>query len=102
MITFDREITVTVCANSASELAFWVQAFEDFFGACTLVKGEGVWVSEVIGKVSECNVQVSHLYEKQAIDFSHEALETLIAEYKCGAEQECVLVVIREVMGRLA
>jgi hypothetical protein len=98
----DREVSITVCANSDDELALWVRAFVDFFGNSTRVHAKGSWEDEHGVTWHEDNVIVSHLYLRDDPDYDPDQLNVLIQEYKCGAEQECVLVTYRPVEAFLA
>ena len=96
MIRFDREITVYVTANTEAIQAFWVNAFADLFQGVTRIQGYGVWQG-----IHEHVVLVSHLYDSKSPDWSHYELNNLLHNYKREANQEAVLVVEREVKGKL-
>ena len=94
---FDREVTITICANSADVREFWVLAFERFFGAVTITRGVGSFEGK-----REPNAQVSHLYSEQdPYSFDQREFDALVQDYKQAAQQECVLVVYRQVDGKL-
>lgn len=98
----DREVSVTVCAHSPGELTFWVRAFVVFFKNSTRVEAKGSWVDEHGVTWLEDNVIVSHLYLREDPDYDPDQLNILVQEYKCGAEQDCVLVTYRDVEAFLA
>ena len=93
---FDREVTVYVCAFGATDREFWALAFERFFVQTTVTYGKGTSQG-----LREPVILVSHLYDSSNPDYDLAALDTLINEYKCAAEQSAVLVVWREVKGQL-
>ena len=96
MIHLNREIEVTVCAHSADELALWVAKFDELFNATTHTSGYGVWEG-----IHEHHVRVSHLFDSKNPDWSHYELSNLVHNYKREAKQFAVLVVEREVKGRM-
>ena len=93
---FDREITVYVTGNTAGELSFWTREFKSLFGGSTTVSADGTWG----GETERVNL-VSHLYDRRMPDWSHYELNNLVYNYKREAKQDAVLVVDREVKGRL-
>ena len=96
MIRFTREISVYVTAETGFAQRTWVRRFTELFGAATTVVGVGVWEG-----VEEPVVIVSHLFAAQMPDFDRFKLGQLVLQYKREAEQDAVLVVEREVDGKL-
>ena len=93
---YDKEITITICAYAADQREFWSLAFERFFGSATIVRGTGTWEG-----LREPNIQVSHLYNSGDNDIDWDAFDVLVKEYKADADQFAVLVVYRQVNGKL-
>jgi hypothetical protein len=97
MMMFDKEIIVTVCAHSPEALEVWATAFQKFFGNATLTRGTGAWVDGRGITWHEEHIRVSHYYTEHEIDFDWADFDALVNRYKHKAEQQTVLVTLRDV-----
>ena len=87
---------VYVTASTLGVRQVWVEKFQRLFDGVTVVRGIGVFEGH-----EENVTMVSHLYDSVMPDFSYYQLTNLVHNYKREAMQDAVLVVEREVKGKL-